>query len=73
MKTLLLSGLMIICLLSISCRKCTKCEYKYTLNNSTQTVPMEEICGNSQDVDDQVQACQDLAKANNGTCACADL
>jgi predicted metal-binding protein len=56
-----------------SCNKCTKCEYEYTKNGSPQTVNMEEICGNSQDVDDHVQACQDLAKANNGKCLCSDI
>jgi predicted metal-binding protein len=59
--------------LSTACNRCTKCEYEYTKNGNTQKVDMEEICGNSQDVDDHVQACQDLAKANNGKCLCNDI
>jgi predicted metal-binding protein len=59
--------------LTTACNRCTKCEYEYTKNGNTQKVDMEEICGNSQDVDDHVQACQDLAKANNGKCLCSDI
>lgn len=70
--TLLLAGLALM-LTTTACNKCTKCEYEYTKNGNTQKVDMEEICGNSQDVDDHVQACQDLAKANNGKCLCSDI
>lgn len=72
-KRLFAISLIALSFASIGCNKCTKCEYEYTKNGSNQTVNMEEICGNSQDVDDHVQACQDLAKANNGKCLCSDI
>lgn len=73
-SAIIMTALTGLFLLTTSCRKCSKCEYEYTTpTGTTQRVDMEEICGNTQDVDDQVASCQNLAAQNKGKCICVDM
>jgi len=73
-KTLILFSALGFALMSTACRKCSKCHYEYTsTGGQTQKVDMEEICGNSQDVDAHVQSCKSLASTHNGKCVCSDI
>lgn len=64
---LTMPGLLLLCFLSTSCKKCVTCTYTSVDSVST---PGATICGNKRDIARYIETCESQAEKENGSCQC---